>query len=117
MILSAKCDRVKGMKTIKFNYWNNKEKKMYLQPEGGWDNFPQLLNEGDEYLQFTGLLDKNGKEIYESDLIIFNSQEKKNRVEWLKDGCWGINGHPLGLAASQAEIIGNIYENPELLEN
>lgn len=76
--------------------------------------------------QYTGLKDKNGKEIYEGD-IVKNAWPHPYFIEYSKD--WGaymtVEKH--GLNDSQAEydylsnrkdveIIGNIYENPELLK-
>lgn len=79
------------------------------------DSFPELM-------QFTGLLDKNGKEIYEGD-IIQHYQNKRDgkykyghphKVEFVnttnKAG-WNIT------KSSIKEVIGNIYENPELLQS
>ena len=89
--------------------------------------------------QFTGLLDKNGKEIYEGDVIrVVNylgevpeeleSDSDTGVVEWLDKLCyWYVSGigHGLGTLAYapffpryayQIEIIGNRFENPELLE-
>lgn len=74
-----------------------------------------------ELSQYTGLKDKNGKEIYEGDIL----QEEhfpfhKNAVFWAssKDG-YDFDGwlckHFIP-SDGYAEIIGNIYENPELLE-
>lgn len=77
-------------------------------------------------MQSTGLFDKNGKEIFEKDILDYNGRkvivkwhgsyagfiyefvdELKNRTaEW----------QPLYLSYYKFEIIGNIYENPELLE-
>lgn len=70
--------------------------------------------------QFTGLLDKNGKEIYEGD-IISNYQANVNCVFWFIDGSWCIENYHAGALllseyAVESEIIGNIYENQELLK-
>lgn len=70
-----------------------------------------------ELMQFTGLIDKNKKEIYEGDII---QKENKNYIVTWDDGSFGIfrNGdwadYLLGHCGS-SEVIGNIYENPELL--
>ena len=65
--------------------------------------------------QFTGLKDKNGKEIYEGDIItsyMFHNNEPY-MVE-LDDIFWQI-GEGL-IAEEYVEILGNIHENPELLK-
>ena len=74
-----------------------------------------------ELMQYTGLTDKNGKEIYEGDIIKWTSKDNEIVdspliVEFLKDhwapscGCSSNSGF-----WDDCEIIGNIYENPELL--
>lgn len=69
--------------------------------------------------QFTGLLDKNDKEIYEGDiLIVYIEGIKQNRPYIVKDLRWfyfDINQTDLYFRISKQEIIGNIYENPKLL--
>ena len=66
-------------------------------------------------MQFTGLHDKNGKEIYEGDVVIFGGSKIPKVMEFVRGGFWldGIYG---GAEAYRMEVIGNIYENPELLK-
>ena len=76
-------------------------------------------------MQFTGLLDRNGKEIFEGDVVEHRNYIKellgKYEVRW---GLFGFTLHdPLHpellsyyVSPEQLEIIGNIYENPELIK-
>jgi uncharacterized phage protein (TIGR01671 family) len=68
--------------------------------------------------QFTGLLDKNGKKIFEGDILNYGSEIndiiKYEKEDWCEDGFH--TGYLLFLTADQYEIIGNIYDNPELIE-
>ena len=62
--------------------------------------------------QYTGLTDKNGKKIWENDLL----GHKLNRVEFL-NGTYCINGdRSLFFEANTNEVIGNIFDNQEMLE-
>ena len=75
----------------------------------------------DTLMQFTGLTDKNGKEIYENDII--SAPEGDGRVYKIKwndfEFRWGAfsgNGNERVFSdMKNGEIIGNIFSNPELL--
>lgn len=118
-------------KEIKFRAWDGED--MYIpeiqeneQGENINDWFTSFRNV--TLMQYTGLTDKNGKEIYEGDVVEYLERGMKNcvgigQVFWDKDG-WSVEGFydgsqdEPGRAFSenaQLEIIGNIWENPELL--
>lgn len=108
---------------IKFRAWDGKE--MFYQDENtasemfGLAFFAQKVGAvrgmTPPVMQFTGLTDKDGKEIYEGDLLSFNSRPPSGAVTF-KDGTYWTGDSVIGRAAGMAEIIGNIYENPELLK-
>jgi hypothetical protein len=74
--------------------------------------------------QFTGLLDKNGKEIWEEDIVKTINNEIGKVVfsigAFWAEYVWPHNWDPMApaeLLNANMEVIGNIYENPEILED
>lgn len=81
----------------------------------------QTWFDGFELVQFTGLKDKNGKEIYEGYIVrregsVF-SPELTLKVFWNdKVACFQVGDWAIGHINEPLKVIGNIYENPELLK-
>lgn len=129
---------------IKFRAWVIKDKEMYSVEEISWDNegnLHGLLNDNNKngrvwfenneciLMQSTGLTDKNGKEIYEGDILSWISsnpfslgETKKVKVYYIEAHFW-CNSNKFGvylgqlLSEEKCKIIGSIYENPELINS
>jgi uncharacterized phage protein (TIGR01671 family) len=120
------------MREIKFRAWNGK-----AMEHGGFSISPSngriidsciisKVKDDSPLMQYTGLKDKNGVEIYEGDilrgeyvvpeehLILFMSVEFITGCFCIRDKFGSTN--PLHEDNETTEVIGNIYENPELLE-
>ena len=123
------------MREIKFRAWDKRAKQMYQvtdlgigekswekyaenyaeQPKTGYNKFyPEEV----EIMQYIGLHDKNGKEIYEGDIIYVISEDENAFILWDKETARYIIQFEGWCAdfdnyyGKELEIIGNIYENP-----
>ncbi len=117
------------MREIKFRAWDKIEKRMFV-PDGidqsadgayviEFERPLHTLNKIVRFcgsvilMQFTGLKDKNGKEIYEGDMVRHDGRIPLDEEVTFD----GAAFYPVYSAPSQHwEVIGNIYENPELLK-
>ena len=124
------------MREIKFRFWNEAlktwEKTEYMVGEKGFVRLQALPS------QFTGLKDKNGKEIYEGDVVCYVIDEVVEVIEGhprtepegqigcvgfgngayfinSRDGNFYSHGEQM-FAWSELEIIGNIYEDSDLIK-
>jgi uncharacterized phage protein (TIGR01671 family) len=110
---------------IKFRVWDKRETKgmstknmLYdAQLHHFWQDFVDYP--GYELMQYTGLTDKNGKEIYEGDIIHLKFGELNANLVVKWDKYMGLKYHNGGWTSlvhvgTHGEVIGNIFENPEL---
>jgi uncharacterized phage protein (TIGR01671 family) len=131
------------MRKIKFRAWDKTNNKWYMDGKifdlnysGSYGDFyfdndyPNDMRKVKlEWVEFTGLLDKNGKEVYEGDILNCFRMTDDNLMYWDQDPDTGeaLAHYTVKWSTKDAmyflpsdnenwEVIGNIYENPELLE-
>ena len=129
------------MRDLKFRTWNRRDRHMTEDAlrlnSDGTVSFQSItppgahatLKEGEiEWMQFTGLKDKNGVEVYEGNVVaVFDGEEQTGlyEVEYCGDRNYpafdfkGWDGETNGICeakeAFELQVIGDIYRNPELL--
>nr|WP_277956731.1 YopX family protein [Enterococcus avium] len=123
----------------KFRVWCKNRKRWerdvcYIQQDGllyqrskGSERLIPILSKNHAVMQSTGMEDKNGVEIYEGDIVLFTIEDgfdyvygKPGRINLSLQWGAGVRAissgnYPLR-KCREVRIIGNIYENPELLE-
>lgn len=127
---------------IKFRAWDKKYKQIYYNVGMSMigikiykdKNLPEIiiLDRGKnifELMQYTGIKDKNGKEIYEGDIVLVDDNKGLVvfcsgcfMIEWIDEKesyreflFFGRNCKYAREGEEQVEVIGNIFENPELV--
>lgn len=110
---------------IKFRIWNDYDKKMIHWNELLEKNLANIFtipSYNKCLMQYIGLHDKNGKEIYEGDILksirwndIYLVKQMGTAYYLCRKGKNGFNKITTWNNAEKSEVIGNIYDNPELL--
>src|SRR5690554_2183129 len=118
------------MREIKFRAWDDKSKEIFvvdvlaINPvtwDSGGTGVSLAYQPHIKIMQYAGLKDKNGREIFEGDIVSYFGLKyevlfKNGAFGWMEDGEFYSFNEMARSEFNKFEIIGNVYENPELLE-
>ena len=127
------------MREIKFRAWDRKPKKMYYSEMEQFDDMLgfrfkhfEELDEPPVYMEYTGIKDINGKEIYEGDIVTYRINEAGLTQDdigiiQIRDvifdcDCdeiikvFSLDEYTPLFSNQKCKVLGNIYENPQLIE-
>ena len=122
------------MREIKFRVWDA-HKRMWTEyrihdgvvyfldkSTGVWvGKYDKRYKEFD-FMEYSGLRDKNNKEIYEGDIVVQNNKrhrvifDEENARFCIRDDEFELNVSFTNMNNKRMEVVGNIYENPELIK-
>lgn len=118
------------IREIRFRYWNTTNNKMVNDPviptkrECDWTLEQYFSERGWVWMQYTGLEDNTGQDIYEGDIINCRTELSTiNKEVEFNNGIFGVSSAsgdyfiPLADLNGRPVVVGNIYQHPELLTN
>lgn len=116
------------MREIKFKVWDKEQKRWWTAPELKELGFVELINNvlvlanensDNTVVQNIGLRDKNGVEIFEGDIVVWEGEYGWHEVKWYPENCcFGISGL-MQISKNQAtkfEVVDNIFEQKQIRE-
>lgn len=108
---------------FKFRAWDGIAKEYIFDSYALYELFVNDIDDSYQVEQCTGLKDKNGKLIYEGDIVETHDYTTEHSQIVFDKGCYVLKSKDAAMYEhlsnyeKECEVIGNIHENPELLED